>query len=346
MVLAEPEAWHFSQTLSPEDSRNVSTTTVLGRKSNASSTVSPLLTTTSTAIFEGLGNTEPIVLAESTNFTEKSPRSSKFEFIGYHQSTQHLMNQQNLAWAVMWEVSRLRCSIDPHVSTSEEYQVAFRRLAGPSSMARQVSNVLFGASASSNVSSPYTSDEKLFDELDREEKALREGSTSRLGMEDDAGWHGGRGKDTLLLRCTASSLSPETCVVSQTASIALDKSRIIWTLSPLKLGRSNRAMRAFGSRRLLQVKIAKTLFQKKLIVEGYLRNKFVLNGRIFETIWLKDDSAYLLETGDYRDSICRSSLTNVGRVDLMGFLNWHNPVAFNSNQVREPSSNIYGLSLT
>lgn len=105
-----------------------------------------------------------------------------------------------------------------------------------------------------------------------------------------------------------------------------------------RIGRSNRVTRLFGSRRLIQVSVSPVFLQKaSSALWEFFTHKFVLNGRIFEAIYVKDGTVYLLETADYHAPgsrpPARSGLSNRGRVTVAEFITWHNPPKFNSAQV-------------
>lgn len=105
-----------------------------------------------------------------------------------------------------------------------------------------------------------------------------------------------------------------------------------------KIGRSNRVARHFSSRRLIQVSVPAASIQRNSeALRDFFAHKFVLNGRVFESVCAKDHTVYLLETTDY-DAV-RSNLpvldhlSNRGRMSLTEFMTWHNPTTFNKSQV-------------
>jgi hypothetical protein len=104
-----------------------------------------------------------------------------------------------------------------------------------------------------------------------------------------------------------------------------------------KLGRSNRVLRRFGSRRVLQVSVPPVSIRRNSeALREFFSNKFVLNGRVFEAVCAKDHTVYLLETSDYDPSgsalATWSRISNAGRMSLFDFMQWHNPIAFNGAQ--------------
>jgi RNA-dependent RNA polymerase len=104
-----------------------------------------------------------------------------------------------------------------------------------------------------------------------------------------------------------------------------------------KFGRSNRVLRKFGSRRVLQVSVPSGAIQRNSeALREFFSNKFVLNGSVFEAVCAKDHTVYLLETSDYDPSgsglATWSHISNQGRVSLFDFMQWHNPIVFNSTQ--------------
>jgi RNA-dependent RNA polymerase len=104
-----------------------------------------------------------------------------------------------------------------------------------------------------------------------------------------------------------------------------------------KTGRSNRVLRRFGSRRVLQVSVPETTIkQSGEALREFFSHKFVLNGRVFEAVCAKDHTVYLLETGDYDPTgsglATLDHISNKGRMSLLEFMQWHNPIDFNNSQ--------------
>jgi len=104
-----------------------------------------------------------------------------------------------------------------------------------------------------------------------------------------------------------------------------------------KMGRSNRVLRRFGSRRVLQVSVPPAVIQRNSeALREFFSNKFVLNGRVFEAVCAKDHTVYLLETGDYDSSgsglATLDHISKHGRMSLFEFTQWHNPIDFNNTQ--------------
>lgn len=102
-----------------------------------------------------------------------------------------------------------------------------------------------------------------------------------------------------------------------------------------RLGKSMRFSREFGSRRLLSVSLPDKLSSSPKLKE-FFKSKFIVLGHVFQAIYPREGSCYLLETGDYQyepslPHITR--LTSNGRLSLMEFAHWHNPLAYNKEQV-------------
>lgn len=102
-----------------------------------------------------------------------------------------------------------------------------------------------------------------------------------------------------------------------------------------RLGKSTRFSREFGSRRLLSVSLPDN-FASPTVLKNFFKSKFVLLGHVFQAIYPREGSCYLLETGDYEYTpplSFRNRLTSNGRLSLMRFAHWHNPVGYNKEQV-------------
>lgn len=106
-------------------------------------------------------------------------------------------------------------------------------------------------------------------------------------------------------------------------------------LQPLEMRRSNRLTRFLGSRRVLQIRIPEdTLRQERDKVLKFLRQKFVLCGRIFLPTPPKDNSIYLIEINEDYQRLTQHWAGDQFRISYSQFVEWHNPIKFNSKQVR------------
>ncbi len=72
----------------------------------------------------------------------------------------------------------------------------------------------------------------------------------------------------------------------------------------------------------------------------FFSQPFVLCGKVFQAIYAKETTVYLIETNDFTPSLPSgvvtthpSHLSSKGRLSLAEFIAWHNPLGFNINQV-------------
>lgn len=155
-------------------------------------------------------------------------------------------------------------------------------------------------------------------ELDLEQLALLEHEGRGLGMrgpwEDVENWYGGR--------------------IQQTAQVELpDKddphSSLRIRLRKMEMTRSHKFARHVGSRRILQLRLPA---RAELQCRELLSKKFVLCGRVFRPLKVKDRTSYLLEVNEDHD---RSHLEpgDQWRPSYDEFVHWHNPIEHNQNQV-------------
>ena len=155
-------------------------------------------------------------------------------------------------------------------------------------------------------------------ELDREEKALEEGTGRGLGLrgewEGDPSWYGGK--------------------IRQIASVVETDDGFAIRLRAMMKRKSNRFARFLGSRRMLQVKLPedKVMRRRPDDVRKFMQNKFVLCGRIFVPFAAKDGKVFLMETNeDYERA--GDGPSDRGRISVEDFVRWHNPMELTSKQV-------------
>ncbi|KAJ3793160.1 RNA dependent RNA polymerase-domain-containing protein [Lentinula aff. detonsa] len=156
-------------------------------------------------------------------------------------------------------------------------------------------------------------------ESDREQLALLENRGRGLGFmghfQDVDNWFGGQIQQIATLRETA-------------------RFTLFLQLEPLEMRRSTRFARQFGSRRVLQVRIADDFLraQARERTIRFLSRKFVLNGRVFAPTPPKEGAVYLVEIGEDYERTSMSKFGDQHRKSLREVLEWHNPMALNSQQ--------------
>ena len=162
----------------------------------------------------------------------------------------------------------------------------------------------------------------LREEYDREQDAIIERQSRALGLKDEQkdvlDWYGGRIQQVLRLsRPTGNEFR--------------------YRLDQPVMKRSNRFARFLGSRRILQVKLSKELkFAKDQAAVEHLSSPFVLCGRVFVPFASKEGSVYMMEVNEDEDRNPDNSQGDDTRISLWDFIEWHNPMTLNQNQVRTP----------
>jgi len=155
-------------------------------------------------------------------------------------------------------------------------------------------------------------------EYDREEDAILEGQSRGLGLRGEwkgvPDWYGGR--------------------IEQVVKLSKSDDTFAYRLVRPALRKSTRFARFLGSRRILKVNLAKDLrFMKDSGVREHLSGPFVLCGRVFVPFASKGSSAYMMEVNEGEDRRPDSAKGDFTRISLWDFIQWHNPLALNENQV-------------
>lgn len=159
-------------------------------------------------------------------------------------------------------------------------------------------------------------------EMDREQKAILENCGRGLGLmgdwEDESNWYGGKIQQILrLAKGPPGSAEP-----------------YIIYLERLENLRSHRIARFLGSRRVIQMRIDTDLMNKERDqVHEYLLHNFVLCGRVYRPFASKDGTVYLMETDQNYERTTDAYCGDQHRLSFASFVNWHNPVHLNYDQV-------------
>ncbi|KAF5377742.1 hypothetical protein D9757_009386 [Collybiopsis confluens] len=168
---------------------------------------------------------------------------------------------------------------------------------------------------------PKASNSEVGYEFDREQLAILEGEQRGLGLmgnwQSAGNWFGGQ--------------------IQQIVTLEEDElKRLRLRLEPLEMRRSTRLTRKLGSRRVLQVRIADDFLRDaaKARIVKFLARKFILNGRVFVPTPPKESAVYLVEIDEDFERAPSIKLGDDRRKSLGEILEWHNPMALNSNQAR------------
>jgi len=110
------------------------------------------------------------------------------------------------------------------------------------------------------------------------------------------------------------------------------------SLERCALGPSCRFTRRFGSWNFIRIKIpAKVLHKTNNGLDDFFRKPFVLWGNIFRAFYAKDDTVFLFRTNELLESNKIVPDCSAG-MSFLEFIEWHNPLLTNQNQVRDSTS--------
>lgn len=157
-------------------------------------------------------------------------------------------------------------------------------------------------------------------EYDREQDAILERQSRGLGLKGEwqgvRDWYGGRIQQVLRLSKKSNGT-------------------FCYRLDQPSMQRSNRFARFLGSRRILQVKLSKDLrYGNDNRITEHLGSRFLFCGRIFAPFASKDSSVYMMELNEDADRSPDRHQGDDARISFWDFIDWHNPLSSNMNQVR------------
>lgn len=157
------------------------------------------------------------------------------------------------------------------------------------------------------------------EEYDREQDAILERQSRGLGLKGEwkgvRDWYGGR--------------------IQQVVRLSKSNGKFRYRLDQPSMQRSNRFARFLGSRRILQLKLSKELqYAKDSGILEHLGSRFLFCGRVFAPFASKDSSVYMMELNEDVDRSPDRHQGDDTRISLWDFIEWHNPLSSNKNQVR------------
>lgn len=167
--------------------------------------------------------------------------------------------------------------------------------------------------------------------MDREQAAILENKERGLGLGIDAAddpdhtwhnvknWYGGQIQQIARLE-----------QIKQPKGTP-PKFRVV--LGKLQMTRSTRAARYLGSRRVLCLKVPDNFDSDMADEREFLGKRLVLLGRMFCAFAVKDGKVYAMEINEDHDRRPVEADGDRHRISLEEFVNWHNPMYLNSNQV-------------
>lgn len=108
-----------------------------------------------------------------------------------------------------------------------------------------------------------------------------------------------------------------------------------------ELGASNRFARRFGSAHFLRIKVPKSLMRREHQenLMNFFHRPFILMGCVLRAFYAKEQNVFLFMTNEvYKDSVISLTKTVQGRLSFLDFVEWHNSLEGNAEQVNQYSS--------
>ncbi|KAF9236846.1 RNA dependent RNA polymerase-domain-containing protein [Melanogaster broomeanus] len=275
------------------------------------------------------------------NEPEFSSNLTPFD-IAHCERVQNLFDAYDLAWGTIYEIARgvTQGSWDWSAVTSEKLD----RLRGTNTVAaHKVSAVMKGREVPRSpvpeiwyeicyichIRRPLT---WIRVEFDREQDAILENEGRGLGgmgqWKGKDAWYGGR--------------------IQQVGRLQRVRGKFTIRLEKPEIRRSHRFSRFLGSRRILQVRVVDDLLYKygDDVRSLLTSSKFILCGRVFVPFHAKEGSVYMMETNEDYQRTANWRDGDQFRKSLKDFLDWHNPLHFNSSQPISKWSTRWALGLS
>lgn len=108
------------------------------------------------------------------------------------------------------------------------------------------------------------------------------------------------------------------------------------TLEPAELDTSNMFARRFGSRHFFRLKLTKFVLNTKHpdALMNFLCRPLILCGSVFRAFYSKETNVFYVKTNEYTDGEkIIPNKTVEGVMSFLEFLEWHNPMGCNNQQV-------------
>ena len=123
--------------------------------------------------------------------------------------------------------------------------------------------------------------------------------------------------------------------IQQVVRLSRPNGTFRYRLDQPSMQRSNRFARFLGSRRILQIKLSKDIqYAKDNSISEHLASRFLFCGRVFAPFASKDSSVYMMELNEDEGRSPDRHQGDDSRISLWDFIEWHNPLSSNMNQVR------------
>lgn len=230
---------------------------------------------------------------------------------------QSLMDSKEIAGGTQWQ---LALGVSLKLWTWKDVEPKLDLLRGSNAQAAyRVFSVMLNQPLSKDL------DLSLWDELDREQKAIMENKGRGLGLmgtwEGVADYYGGR--------------------IQQSVHMIKRDGKIMFELQPLEMSRSTRIARDLGSSRIIALKVAEDLIRyQENTVRQLVSGKFVFCGRVFIATPPKDKTLYLIETNSTEFRASYEYCGDHFRPSFDEVVLRYNPLHLNYNQVCSP---VFGM---
>ncbi|KAG8684593.1 hypothetical protein FRC08_013615, partial [Ceratobasidium sp. 394] len=258
----------------------------------------------------------PDVDAVTQTLTPDWNLPSNYTIVSYSRHHQTKFDSLGLSWGVQWEIARIAMLRD--VGWDAIPLDALEQLCGPS--AEQAPRVLSALLHDRPDYQVLSAHERIirppsfatpWEEYDKEEESIRDGSIARLG--GDGGYFGGK--------------------IDQIARLEIDRNQFKFTLLPPRKDKSFRFRRFMGSRRLLDVRFSEEVARRSNdIIKFFAKEALVINGRVFRAFYAQKTTVHLVETNEVAFRPADPLFGDDHRLSLKDFIEWHNPLYANPNQ--------------
>ncbi|TCD64750.1 hypothetical protein EIP91_003672 [Steccherinum ochraceum] len=156
------------------------------------------------------------------------------------------------------------------------------------------------------------SNSKVWEELDREQAAIKENKMRGLGLQGDwegvRNWYGGR--------------------LQLVAHVQKNGNGYALKLGRIEMKKSHRFARFLGSRHIMQFKLPEKFDDG----QDFMLRRFILLGRVFVPFCVKDGNVHLVEINQDFERQPLLSQGDQYRISFNGLILWYNPMDLNGNQ--------------
>ncbi|KAG0708740.1 RNA dependent RNA polymerase-domain-containing protein [Suillus ampliporus] len=259
----------------------------------------------------------------------------KIHSIAHDRNLQAYFDRKNICFGVQWLIAKL---VTHNVLAYPDINIPhLDKLRGTNQEATQRVAQVFARETSKGVAEGYFVKEKAvlspWKELDREyEVALAMGNSFDGFQRQADGWYGGK----VHFSATLKAIDKNTRTPDYRIQLNLPE-----------LGPSSRLMRQYGSKNFLRVKVPRNILNKPQhgLVEFFSQH-FLLCGVVYRAFYAKDGTVFLVATNASTGCIRLPSHAHPPPPSLEDYLDWHNPVYYNTAQTVAKWSSRFALGLS